>query len=487
MTNARLDFSEQQIAELFGHEAAEDESPERLRQYYFRSDTFSQVASPLPLRVLVGHKGIGKSALFQIAMAEEREQGNFAIDLRPNEIRNAGQEGRDFLSRIEDWKVGLRIAILDASLRSIGSESTEGHRKTIQSGGSLVASLVDVLKPLLEKNVDTSQIKRLGLEQLVRHRQITVYVDDLDRGWKGRPGDIERLSAMLSAVRDLSRDNPGLRFRISLRSDVFFLVRTSDESTDKIESSVIWYSWTNHEILAMLVKRIETYFGHKTDESRLRTLRQTELAESLNKIMDDRFEGEGKWSNAPMYRVLMSLIRRRPRDLIKLLTLSARQAAASKSGIITTHNFKSIFERYSQDRIQDTVNEYRSELPSVERLILSMKPNRRERQARLGFLYTTDELVKKIRDLEGQGAFVDALGRRLSPRQVGSFLYKINFLIASKDMPDGYIDRKYFEENRYLSNELVDFGYAWEIHPAYRWALQPDSIQDIFKQVGLSA
>ena len=57
---------------------------------------------------------------------------------------------------------------------------------------------------------------------------------------------------MLNAVRDLISENPLMRFRISLRSDVYYLVRTSDESTDKIEGSVIWQSWTNHEILVLL-------------------------------------------------------------------------------------------------------------------------------------------------------------------------------------------------------------------------------------------
>jgi len=50
-------------------------------------------------------------------------------------------------------------------------------------------------------------------------------------------------------------------------------------------------------------------------------------------------------------------------------------------------------------------------------------------------------------------------------------------------MEDGTIQRKYFEENRYLSGSFVDFGYEWEVHPAFRWALQPDSIDDIFRSL----
>lgn len=60
-------------------------------------------------------------------------------------------------------------------------------------------------------------------------------------------------------------------------------------------------------------------------------------------------------------------------------------------------------------------------------------------------------------------------------------MYKINFLTARRDLEGGIIDRKYFEENRYLSNEFTEFGYKWEVHPAYRWVLQPDSKWDIYR------
>lgn len=52
---------------------------------------------------------------------------------------------------------------------------------------------------------------------------------------------------------------------------------------------------------------------------------------------------------------------------------------------------------------------------------------------------------------------------------------------------DDEIVRKYFEENRYLSSTFADFGFDWEIHPAYGWALQPDNIDDIYASLKLSA
>jgi hypothetical protein len=51
-------------------------------------------------------------------------------------------------------------------------------------------------------------------------------------------------------------------------------------------------------------------------------------------------------------------------------------------------------------------------------------------------------------------------------------------------MPDGTIERKYFDRSRFLASDFADFGFDWEIHPAYRWALQPQSIQDVIDSLG---
>lgn len=203
--------------------------------------------------------------------------------------------------------------------------------------------------------------------------------------------------------------------------------------------------------------------------------------------MEPKFTGMGKWENAPMYRILMSLIRKRPRDLVKLCTLAAKEAFARDASIIKTKDFESIFEEYSQGRIQDTINEYRSELPQIEQLVLNMKPNRRERTTSEGYVYKSADLLKKIESIQGStGVFRFANSKIADKQELAVFLYKINFLTARKEAQDGGITRKYFEENRYLKSKFVDFGFDWEIHPAYRWALQPDTIGDIFRTLELS-
>ncbi|WP_370646192.1 hypothetical protein [Sporolactobacillus sp. STSJ-5] len=104
-----------------------------------------------------------------------------------------------------------------------------------------------------------------------------IYLDDLDRGWKNSKSDVENLSAMFNAIRDLSRGTTNLYFRVALRSDVYYAIRTSDETTDKIDGSVIWQRWSNHEILVMLIKRIESYFGREINEKELLSSKQEDI------------------------------------------------------------------------------------------------------------------------------------------------------------------------------------------------------------------
>lgn len=405
----RIEFNDETIQKLFGHEAAEDEDFIRLKEYYVKSKVYNRIVVDLPLRILVGHKGIGKSALFKIAINEEKETGHLPILIRPDDILLLKTDTSDFLQTIRDWKQGLNIIIGKKVLNSLGIEKKTDSSKMRKYSGQILNFVIDSIKSdKIPVNLDPS--KKVLIDNVRRNKIITVYIDDLDRGWQGKKDDTRRISALLNAIRDISNENVGIRFRISLRSDVYYLVRTSDESTDKIEGSVVWYSWINHEILVLLIKRIETFFGRSIDEDNLLSQQQSKLSSYLHSVMEPRFSGSGHWANAPMYRVLMSLIRKRPRDLVKLCTLAARHAFERKSNIIKTADFESVFEEYSQGRIQDTVNEYKSELPEIERLIMGMKPSRKERQTSIGYVYSTDSLYKKIKSIIEQGQFKFANG-----------------------------------------------------------------------------
>lgn len=476
-------FSDENIQRIFGHEAAEDEAVERLKEYYFKNDTFEQVSADLKLRILVGHKGIGKSALFKVASSEDEAHGILPIHVQPDDIINIDYS-ENFLKSIRNWREGLIKIITDKIISNFAEGVTPDSSINGIHASKIMNAIVDVVKEL--KLVTSS--KQAIYDNFITNKRVNVYIDDLDRGWRGTVDDINHISALLSAIRDVSNDTPSIHFKVALRSDVYFLVRTSDQDTDKIEGSVVWYKWTNNEILAMLAKRIETYYKRTISEEEIVTLHQSKIAEYFKPVMVETFDGVGKWEGAPIYRILTSVIRRRPRDLVKLCSSAARNANKRGKGIIETEDFQAIFDSYSLERIQDTINEFKSELPDIQRLLFQFKPSvKKSSKYSDSYVMKTSGVLDKITNASSSKAFYFSCtpNEAATPNELLHFLYKINFLTGRRTDKEGKPVRKCFEENKYITSKDVDFGFNWEVHPAYRWALEPDDYSVIYNKLEL--
>jgi len=477
-------FNDENIQALFGIEDAENENPERLKEYFFRNKAFENLVVGLPIRVLVGHKGVGKSALLKVAYMEDQTNNQLSVWVQPNDLRQiASGNNTEINSLIQEWKEGINFVILKKITESYLSDSTILDKlKVAPTIDYLISTTQDILSAQTNswKNATTKNT----VERFLKNHDIVVYIDDLDRGWEARGKDIKRISALLNAIRDLVGHHRNVKFRLGLRSDVYFLVRTSDESTDKIEQNIIWLTWNNHEILSVIAKRIETFFGRTVDEEALLKTRQNILARYLDSVAEPRFQGMGKWENAPTHRVLLSLTRKRPRDLVKLLSAAAREAYRNSRNVIGTMDLRNTFEAYSSERLQDIINEFRSELPDITNLLYGMRPTTKEKKTSDSYLYSNDQIVNKLRNLKLQNSFRFTNGNPVTPLSLAEFLYKIDFITARRNDGD-FVIRKFFDQSRHLQNQFVDFGFHWEVHPAYRWALQPGEPDSIFRQLDL--
>lgn len=484
-------FSDENIIKLFGIEDAENESPERLKEYFFRNKAYENLSSSLPIRILIGHKGVGKSALLKMTHLEDQEAKVMSLWLRPDDVYAAvGSGGKgDFNAQIDKWKRALSLLIAKHIIREFSNEAAEAADAFLaerQSG--LVTNITSVLRDyfVARKKKALDSTKEAIIAAFLKNNTIRIYLDDLDRGWQARKEDIQNISALLNAIRDLCGNKSTLQFRLGLRTDVYYLVRTSDESTDKIERHLIFLTWTHHEILTLAAKRVGTFFGEQVDQAKLITRPQIEIARQLHRVIDPVFLGVGKWENAPIHRVLLSLIRKRPRDLVKLMHGAAKEAYKKDHDKISSSDLQATFESYSNERLQDIANEFKTELPLIANLVRGMRPAKREHRTAEQYVYSNADLSKKLKNLMQQNRFEFTNRRPITASALGHFLYKIDFIMGRKELPDGSIVRKYFDQNQYLKDELVDFGFDWEVHPAYRWALQPADAKDLYKTIALA-
>lgn len=105
----KLEFNEDNIREIFGHEAAEDETIERLKKYYLKTNIYNSMRSKIPLLILVGHKGVGKSALLKILSAEDKDEEKIPITVQPNDIFNLDVSTTNFLKKLKRGKMDWRL------------------------------------------------------------------------------------------------------------------------------------------------------------------------------------------------------------------------------------------------------------------------------------------------------------------------------------------------------------------------------------------
>lgn len=475
-----ISFDDATVRKIFGSEAAESEDPERLKEYFLKNGAYDDLTADLPLRIVTGHKGVGKSALLRRAYLDDLDRDVLAVEIQPNDISElmATKGHESFIQKIERWKSGIKRIVAQKAVDSlivnpVDSIANFGQINLGQRTTAFIRRCVELIKPDLNNGINS-----IVADSFLKNNIVRIYIDDVDRGWSASDDDISNISALINAVRDLCNSDKGLQCRIALRTDVYFLVRTSDESTDKIEQDVIRLQWSNDEILRMIAVRIMTYF-HKTNYNDLSGLSQARISkEILSDVMEPIYQGRGLWENVPVSVPLMSLCRKRPRDLVKLLHAAAREAARSKNNLISSKDLTTAFESYSDERLQDLVNEFKSEMPEIKNILLKFKPSKRQKQASVNYRFTTDQLITKIKDIRQQVRISFKSKTLVSERSILSFLYKIDFIIARSE-ENGKAVWTYFDQRRFLSNDAVDFGYMWEIHPAYRWAIQPNDIQSV--------
>jgi hypothetical protein len=110
-----IDFSEEQIREMFGDLAAEDEKLDRFSSYFIKTDVYKKIHNFLPIRILVAHKGIGKSAVFRMSYLENLKNNVLSIWVRPDDILGIAntEDGTEPLEMIRQWKTGLEELLIE--------------------------------------------------------------------------------------------------------------------------------------------------------------------------------------------------------------------------------------------------------------------------------------------------------------------------------------------------------------------------------------
>lgn len=386
----KIDFSTTKT-ELFGHLDALDETDDILKQYFVETDIFQKMKGKENFLLLVGEKGTGKSAIMKMCMITDKENNHFIVNIQRPPVNE-----EDALNRkINEWKDFISREISDV----IANQWKNDNKNT---AFRVLGIAEDVLSQIVEERykIDYRGIKSQVLDVLSESFKIHIYIDDLDTGYKGTQAQNESIIALFTAIREMIRVNRQLVFRVTLRVDVYDNIRQVDESSDKIQGVKHVLLIKNHEILAMLTKRVVTFFESNGRAHGFKHLTQQEMLEKMETLFEPTFNGIGKWAKSPMHHILMTMTRRRPRDLFVLCGLAWDSALAKKHLRITTDDLQTVFLEYSNERLRDVISEYHHEFVNAEHLkslLLGLKLSEKQKRSDANpNIYTKDELRKKV-------------------------------------------------------------------------------------------
>lgn len=474
------DFQLSTPEHLFGNDAAEDEPEDVFRSYAINraKEIDGFLDQTRPLQVVRAYKGEGKSALLRLV--EGRLKGQPA---EPVIVRTTGQaispslDSSDSDKWVREWKrsivglvaseIGARISVAmgDDAITLVEEAERNGFKER-----SFVSAVTDRLT-LKSSPIERQRPAAANLEPVVKRwleqgSAVWLFIDDIDQNFRSDLQNMTKVAACFIAARQLFSQIPELRIRLAIRPNTWATIKPHFEALSHIEQYMIDLRWDATTFLDLLGYRIRGYLRRTDQFQKLAGTLSPQYMEQHEQLVGLVFDTPVAWAgrNRPVHVALHTLSRHRPRWLVELCKVSAKQAHRSGRQRINLQDIVSQLETFGQRRIEDTIAEFRPQCAQLEQLIVAFA-SQSER-------YSTDELIKTIRNriLQGTTVKIDGVIGQPGAREIGQFLFQVGFLTARRDDIDGSYQHFSFSErpNLLRATTNVDEGMSWEIHPVFR-------------------
>ncbi|QWT46875.1 P-loop ATPase, Sll1717 family [Azospira inquinata] len=453
---------------LWGNEAADDESAERLNSYFVMQPVFESFFDP-DERFLVARarKGLGKSALLrECAFRADLVESNLVISVKGGDL--VAQKKVETLSpteHIHDWQQRICAVINRALGSQIGAAFSDDKMALVEAAElaglknrNLVGGLLERVKGKL--GLQSTQIKddKALLSRVIENEEKTVWLilDDIDATFEGGRDEIRRLSTFFSACRELAANFKGVVIRASIRSDVWTTIERTDEALDKADQYVRDIRWSRAETKKILAERVSSYLRleKRMPESDVAKFSDTKLCMLVFKnTFPDQIH---VWSVG------------RPRWAAQLGRMAGAVAVRTKSNKITDGHIRDILFDYGKYRLNDIAREHKLQCGQIEMIANSFSKG----QAAL----PTEDLLTHIRTKVIPNMQISIEGRdKPSDIEIARFLFKIGFIVGHQPSATATA-QEYFSFDQkpdLLVNEAnLDDGLIWRIQAAYHSVLR---------------
>ncbi|HET9080008.1 MAG TPA: hypothetical protein VFO01_05780 [Trebonia sp.] len=369
----------------FGAPAAERDIERGLEGYFVESEAYNRVRTGAK-RILIGGRGIGKSAIFQILARRERDAGSFVIELAPEDYSYelltqtmASQSNGSWAKHgayAAAWKYLLYVLIMkEIAARRVRLPKGTGGQiykyirdNHVNHEASRLASLVSYLKRMegikigpyeasmrareLEKLYKLEEINHLlpVLRDVAASRRVIVLVDELDRGWDSSEDARAFVAGLFQACISVNSVHDNLRVYVSLRQELYEDIPELYDDAQKYRDLIETVRWSRDSLLTLIANRIR----HSIPA----------LAGHGDQDCWDALFGKGPGSETFPYMVDRTLYR--PREIIQFCVQALEHARDCGTPVpLSPVTVREAEYPYSRERAKDIAAEYRFQYPGL--------------------------------------------------------------------------------------------------------------------------
>ena len=371
----------------FGAPSAERDLNKGLTEYFVESKAFRRIYSGGRFIVL-GNRGVGKSAIFRIISERERGAGTIVIELRPEdfsyELLNAvlppGRDGQwaKHGAYTAAWKYLIYVLVMK-DLAKNGATYKRGPAGRIHSylrnnHKGLQGGPIDLLLSYLhrmegvklgpyEASIKSKELTKLyKLEEINRllpdiievckNQKVLVLVDELDRGWDASQDAKAFVAGLFQAVISINQLSEDLRVLLSLRMELYETIPSLYDDVQKYRDVMEIISWEEPSLLQLVAQRIR----HTVPALALKT-----DVECWNTVFVETLD----YRNTKSYNYFFDRTLYRPREIIQFCTDALEQARETQTWPIDYSVISKAEAKYSKGRTEDIVSEYQYQYPGL--------------------------------------------------------------------------------------------------------------------------
>lgn len=473
---------------LFGVPAAERDK-DLLKCFVF-SSTYSKFENGQKT-IIIGPRGAGKSALFRKLSDELEKKKQITIRLAPDEysyellsqtmvkeVQGAWAKQGAYAAA---WKHLITVTVMKV-LTENGSRLKKGPELRIYNylrdnyripDVNPIGFLISYLKRMegikigkLEATVKARELQRLysleeleplypDIEKCCRNKQVTIFVDELDKGWDASEDAIAFVSGLFQAAVSINGRMSHVRVLMSLRKELYDSIPALYDDAQKVRDIIATLEWDEEKLLELIGRRIANHLDI-ADKSMTHQERWNRV---FTEVLGDR--------DKPSFNYIVDRTLWRPREIIQFCNDIA-ETASKKEGSVIPFDYRQITnaERtYSEGRLNDICSEYRFQYPGLKSVLETFRGKKRQ-LAKNELEEHIIEVICKARPISDEAArwFCD-----LESEHVIDILWNIGFLKAETVggvWPNGRSGSSYLGSYQVGSLNLTGIA-NFMIHPMF--------------------